>query len=42
MVQPEVRRIEEDARKSRAVEMGSQGAWTRWKLPERKLTWAEI
>ncbi|XP_060080104.1 uncharacterized protein LOC132559494 [Ylistrum balloti] len=41
-IQGEIRREEERARKARAVEMGSQGAWTRWKLPERKLTWTDL
>ncbi|XP_060083282.1 uncharacterized protein LOC132562552 [Ylistrum balloti] len=42
MVQGEIRIEEEGARKGRAVEMGSQGTWTRWKLPERKLTWTDL
>ncbi|XP_021365777.1 uncharacterized protein LOC110458420 [Mizuhopecten yessoensis] len=42
LVQGEIRREEEGTRKARAVEMGSQGAWTKWKLPERKLTWTDL
>ncbi|XP_060066953.1 uncharacterized protein LOC132547205 [Ylistrum balloti] len=42
MVQGEIRREEEGATKARAVEMRSQGAWTRWKLLERKLTWTDL
>jgi len=42
MVQTEIRRVEERVRKARAVEMGSQGAWTRWKIPEWRLTWTEL
>ena len=42
MVQEEIRREEEEGRKARAVELGQQGAWTRWNVPERKITWAEL
>ena len=42
MVQEEIRREEEEVRKARAVEMGQKGAWTRWNVPERKITWADL
>jgi len=42
MVQSEVRRAEEHVRQARAVEMGSQGAWTTWNITDRKLTWGDI
>ncbi|XP_060072881.1 uncharacterized protein LOC132552703 [Ylistrum balloti] len=37
-----VRSEEEQQRKSRAVELGQQGSWTRWNLPERKITWTDL
>ena len=42
MVQQEVREQEEEVRRARAVQLGSQGAWTKWNLPERQLTWSDI
>ena len=42
MVQAELRNLEEERRWSGAVELGSQGAWTRWDLPKRKITWANL
>lgn len=42
MIQAEVRHMEEERRRSRAVELGAQGAWTKWDLPKRKITWPEI
>ena len=42
MVQTEVRRTEEDQRKARSTVHGKQGAWMKWDLPERKLTWTEL
>ncbi|XP_052271950.1 uncharacterized protein LOC127872661 [Dreissena polymorpha] len=42
MIQSEVRRIEENARQARAVQMGAQGAWTTWETANRKLTWGDI
>ena len=41
MIQSEVRRAEEHVRQARAVEMGSQGAWTTWNTTDRKLTWGD-
>ncbi|KAL7829113.1 hypothetical protein SRHO_G00327470 [Serrasalmus rhombeus] len=38
MVQVEVRSREEEKRVARAVQQGSQGAWTKWDLPRRKVT----
>ena len=37
MVQQEIR-SEESHRSARSVQMDQQGSWTRWNLPERKLT----
>ena len=42
MVQVEVRCTEEDHRKARSTELGKQGAWMKWDLPEQELTWAEL
>ena len=42
MVQKEIRDREDELRRSRAVELGSQGVWTSWDLPQRKVTWAEL
>lgn len=42
MVQAEVRAREEERRMARAVEQGSQGAWTKWDLPKRKISWQEL
>ncbi len=42
MVQAEVRSLGEEQRKAKVVGLGFQGAWTRWDLPKRKLTWADL
>ena len=42
MIQTELRRTEENTRSSKAVQLGSQGNWTKWNLPERKITWQEL
>jgi len=42
LIQGEIRRVEEHGRAAKAVQMGSQGRWTKWNLPERKLTWQEL
>lgn len=42
LVQAEVRDLEEERRKAKVVELGSQAAWTRWELPKRRLTWADL
>ena len=42
MIQSEAKRGEEHVRQSRALEMGSQGAWTTWNTTDRKLTWRDI
>lgn len=42
MVQAEVRGLEEEWRKANIVGLGSQGVWTRWDLPKRKVTWADL
>lgn len=41
MVQAEVRQLEEERRWPRA-ELGVQGAWTKWYLPKRRITWTEL
>jgi len=41
MVQHEIRLTEEEDRQSRAVGIGGQCVWTRWKTTERHLTWAD-
>ncbi|XP_033747101.1 uncharacterized protein LOC117332324 [Pecten maximus] len=42
MVQDNIRKMEEEIRKAKMVEMGAQGAWTRWETTERRLTWSDI
>ena len=42
LVQTEIRKEAEQERMSRAVQLGPQGNWTRWQVPERKLSWQEI
>ena len=42
MVQQELRDMEDESRKTKAVQMGKQGSWTRWTTPERSLSWADI
>jgi len=42
LIQSEVRKEEENKRQARAVEMGAQGAWTKWETMDRKLTWEDI
>ncbi|XP_060574030.1 uncharacterized protein LOC132731786 [Ruditapes philippinarum] len=42
LVQTEIREEAEQERMSRAVQLGPQGNWTRWQVPERKLSWQEI
>ena len=34
--------MEEEYIKTKAVQMGKQGSWTRWTTPERSLSWADI
>ena len=34
--------MEENIRRAKAVELGQQGAWTKWNVPERKITWNDI
>ncbi|XP_060589724.1 uncharacterized protein LOC132744948 [Ruditapes philippinarum] len=42
MVQIELRTAEDETRSSRSVQLGSQGSWMKWNLPERQLTWQEL
>ena len=42
LMQKEVRAAEEEAMQAKAVEMGIQGTWTKWVLPDRKLTWNDL
>ncbi|XP_015240280.1 PREDICTED: uncharacterized protein LOC107091067 [Cyprinodon variegatus] len=42
MIQEEVSSLEKEGRRSKAVALSSQGAWTKWDLPKRKITWAEL
>ncbi|KAL7888874.1 hypothetical protein AOLI_G00038480 [Acnodon oligacanthus] len=42
MIQEEVRNMEEEGQRLRAVELASQGAWTKWDLPKRKVTWEDL
>ncbi|KAM4522519.1 uncharacterized protein PAE49_002183 [Odontesthes bonariensis] len=42
MVQAEVRSREEEKQVAKVVQQGSQGAWTKWDLPRRKVTWRDL
>ena len=42
ILQQEIRLTEVEDRQSRAVGMGCQCTWTRWKTTERHLTWEDI
>ena len=42
VVQEEKRREVEAARISRVVELGKQGAWTIWELPQRRIAWSDL
>jgi len=42
MIQAEIGKGEEELRMAQLVQMWSQGASTKWNLPERKLTWSDI
>ncbi|XP_066271644.1 uncharacterized protein [Branchiostoma lanceolatum] len=42
LIQTEVRQLEEEGRRAKAVELATQGAWTKWNLPSRKITWSEL
>ena len=42
MEQREVRMSEEEHRKAKAVDLSKQGAWTKWNLPETKVSWTEL
>ncbi|VDI00806.1 Hypothetical predicted protein [Mytilus galloprovincialis] len=42
LVQREIQSREEENRQAKTVELGSQGAWSRWELEQRSLTWSDI
>nr|XP_055036896.1 uncharacterized protein LOC129424307 [Misgurnus anguillicaudatus] len=42
MIQEEVRTLEEETRRAKSIELATQGAWTRWNLPKKKITWSEL
>ena len=42
MIQDEVRNLEEEGRRAKSIELATQGAWTRWNLPKRTITWSEM
>lgn len=42
MVQAEVRQPVEEARKAKTVELATQGTWTKWDLPKRRISWAKL
>ncbi|VDI83152.1 Hypothetical predicted protein [Mytilus galloprovincialis] len=42
LVQREIKYRKEENRQAKAVELGSQGAWLKWELEQRSLTWSEI
>ncbi len=41
-VRTEVRHLEDERRRSKSVELGSQGAWTKWDLPKRIIMCPEL
>lgn len=41
IMQVEVRHHEKETLKPKAVELATQGTWTRWDLPNRRFTWTE-
>ncbi|XP_063435804.1 uncharacterized protein LOC134716731 [Mytilus trossulus] len=42
LVQREVKSREEENRQAKTVELGCQGAWSRWDLEQRSLTWWKL
>ncbi|XP_063418448.1 uncharacterized protein LOC134701249 [Mytilus trossulus] len=42
LVQREIKSREEENRQAKTVELESQGAWSRWDLEQRSLTWSDI
>ncbi len=42
MIQDEVQNLEEEWRRAKSIELATQGAWTRWNLPKRTITWSEL
>jgi hypothetical protein len=42
LVQQEIRKKKEEARYVWTVQMGNQGAWTKWDTEQRELTWDQI
>lgn len=42
LIQAEIRREVAQGRAVKAVQVESQGNWTKWKIPERTLSWQEL
>ncbi|XP_066271283.1 uncharacterized protein [Branchiostoma lanceolatum] len=42
LIQTEVRQLEEEGRRAKAAQLAAQGAWTKWNLPSRKITWSDL
>lgn len=42
MVQAEIKDLEEEQGKAKAVELGFQAAWPKGELTKTKLTWADL
>ena len=42
LVQREIKCTEEENRQTKLVEIGSQGAWSRWDTEQRSITWSYI
>ncbi len=42
MIQDEVQNLEEEWRRAKSIELATQGAWMRWNLPKRTITWSEL
>ncbi|KAL1258940.1 hypothetical protein QQF64_009517 [Cirrhinus molitorella] len=42
MIKKEVRNLEEEGRRAKSIKLTTQGAWTKWNLPKRTITWSEL
>ncbi|RXN33882.1 hypothetical protein ROHU_015321 [Labeo rohita] len=42
MILDEVRNLEEEGRRAKSIKLVTQGAWTRWNLTKRTITWSEL
>lgn len=42
MIHEEVRNKVEEERRAKAIGLGTQGAWSKWDLPKRTVTWSDL